>query len=142
MYKRIFLDANIIADIYDSTRPYYQQSKEVVFHLAKDSEVELFTSCDLITTLYYILSKKDKEKALEAILQINELCTIIEFSNDEIKTSCNLMINDTDYKDLEDTIQYILAKKVSADLIISNDKKFISKDLKLVTSINFFTLLK
>jgi len=48
------------------------------------------------------------------------------------------MINDNNYKDLEDTIQYIMAKKENCDLIISNDKNFISKDIKLLTSEEFY----
>jgi len=44
------------------------------------------------------------------------------------------MIQDSSYSDLEDTIQYILAKKLKCDFIISNDKNFISKDIKLLSS--------
>ncbi len=138
MYKKVFLDANVIADIYDDTRVFHTQSKESITHLAKNSEIELFTSCDLITTLYYILSKNSKQKALNAIEQINELCTIVEFSNPEVSQSCKLMLNDSKYIDLEDTIQYVMAKKIDADLILSNDKKFVSKDIKLLNTSDFF----
>jgi len=134
LYKRVFLDANIIADLYDSTRTSHKASKEVLVHLAKNIEIELFTSCDIITTLYYILSKKDKVKALNAILQINELCNIVEFSNNEVQESCSLMKSKKVYKDLEDTIQYVMAKKVKADLILSNDKGFVSEEIKLLSS--------
>ena len=37
----------------------------------------------------------------------------------------------------EDTIQYIMAKKEGCDLIISNDKNFVSKDIKLLISEKF-----
>ncbi len=47
------------------------------------------------------------------------------------------MLEDDDYKDLEDTIQYIMAKKIKCDLIISNDKNFISKEIELITSKKF-----
>jgi len=137
LYKRIFLDANVIADLFDNTRVFHKDSKEVIGHLLKDVNLELFTSCDIITTLYYILSKKDKDKALNAILQINELCTIVEFSNEEVFQSCTLMKNGNEYKDLEDTIQYVMAKKVDATLILSNDKGFVSKKIKLLSSSSF-----
>ena len=69
--------------------------------------------------------------------RINNFCNVIEFSNIEINQTCDLMLQDLDYKDLEDTIQYLLAKKSQCDLIVSNDENFISKDIKLISSSNF-----
>lgn len=137
MYRNVFLDANIIADIYDKNRPFYTQSKKTLKILLEDKEVNLFTSCDIITTLYYILLKNGKEEALNSIIKINQLCTIVDFGNDEVNLSCELMKKDKAFKDLEDTIQYILAKKINADLILSNDKGFISKDIEHLTSNQF-----
>ena len=102
-----------------------------------DESVQLYTSCDIITTLYYVLSKHDKEKALDIIIGVNEWCDVIEFGNREIRECCILMKNDIKYKDLEDTIQYIMAKKVSADLILTNDRSFVSEDIKMLTSKDF-----
>jgi predicted nucleic acid-binding protein len=136
-YKRVFLDANIIADIYDKNRPFYLQSREAIKILSAHKDVTLFTSCDIITTLYYILSKTGKEKALDAIIKINELCLIVEFANQEIEESCRLMKSDKNFKDLEDTIQYVMAKKVGCDLILSNDKGFVSDEIELMGSWEF-----
>jgi predicted nucleic acid-binding protein len=41
------------------------------------------------------------------------------------------------YKDLEDTIQYILAQKKECDLIISNNTKFASDDIPIMTTKQF-----
>ena len=134
--KRVFLDANIILDIYDATRPFYKESSEAISILLQNGS-ELFTSCDIITTLYYLLAKKDKLEALDSILDINELCTIIEFGNQEIEQSCKLMKQNKIFIDLEDTIQYTMAKKASCDLILSNDKGFVSEDILLMSSKEF-----
>jgi len=134
MYKNIFLDANIIADIYDEQRPLHEASTKVIEFLSQEKKVKLFTSCDIITTLYYILSKKDKARALDAILEINELCTVVEFGNKEVSKSCRLIKKNTLYKDLEDTIQYVMAQKTSCELILSNGKGFVSEDILLMSS--------
>lgn len=47
------------------------------------------------------------------------------------------MLEDSDYNDLEVTIQYVMAKKYNCELIISNDKNFVSKDIKILTSEEF-----
>jgi predicted nucleic acid-binding protein len=136
-YKKVFLDANVIADVYDKDRPFYLQSREAVKHLSARKGVMLFTSCDIITTLYYILSKTGKQKALDAIEKINKLCSVIEFGNAEIEESCKLMKTNKDFKDLEDTIQYVMAKKVGCDLILSNDMGFASDAIELMSSSEF-----
>jgi len=136
MYK-VFLDANIIADTYDENRHTCRDSQNAMEMLLNNKSVELFTSCDIITTLYYILSKQGRDIALEAIIDINELCTVVDFANDEIFQSCQLMKKNKLFKDLEDTIQYVMAKKIDADLILSNDKGFISTDIKLMTTPQF-----
>ncbi len=136
MYKKVFIDANILVDISDSTRANHEQSCRVVEYLLQ-SNISIFTSCDLVTTIYYILSKKDKQEALSYIEKMNDFCTIIEFSNAEVAQTCKLMRKNPKFKDLEDTIQYILAKKQNCDLIISNDKNFASEDIKLLTPSKF-----
>jgi predicted nucleic acid-binding protein len=40
-------------------------------------------------------------------------------------------------KDLEDTLQYILAKKENCDLIISNDENFYADDIEVISSEEF-----
>jgi len=133
---KLFLDANIILDTYDDNRPSYKYSLKLYQHIINNN-FKLFTSCDLITTIYYINSKKNKHQALLNIQDTNTILKVIEFSNKEIEKTCNLMLEDGDYKNLEDTIQYIMAKKEKCNLIISNDKNFISKDIKLMTSKEF-----
>ena len=141
-YKRVFLDANVILDIYDKNRPFYEESSEVISILLQQNDIELFTSCDIITTLYYVLSKKGKIDALDSILDLNELCSVVEFSNFEIDESCKLMKKNKKFTDLEDTMQYVIAKKASCDLILSNDKKFVSNEMVLMSSKEFLNKLK
>jgi predicted nucleic acid-binding protein len=136
MYKKVFLDANILIDLFDETRNRQEESIIILNYLISNS-IKIYTSCDLITTVYYILSNKNKEDALSSIEYLNQLCSIIEFSNNELRQTCKLMRNDTTFKDLEDTIQYVLAKNTKCDLIISNDKKFSSPDIELLNTKQF-----
>ncbi|MEY3090518.1 MAG: hypothetical protein RL113_834 [Pseudomonadota bacterium] len=130
---RIFVDANILLDIYDSTRKTHQYSLET-YQFAVKNKFQLFTSCDLISTIYYFNAKVNKTQAMLNIQDINKTLKIIEFSNLEVEQTCQLMLQDEAYQDLEDTIQYIMSKKEQCDLIITNDQNFVSKDIKLMTS--------
>jgi len=137
MYKKVFLDANVLVDVYDLSRPFSDVSKEALFFLLQDERVALFTSCDIITTIYYLRAKENKEKALDDIIKINDFCHIIEFGNTEVTKSCRLMKQNKQFTDLEDTIQYVMAKKIEADLILSNDASFVSDGIELISTEQF-----
>ncbi len=136
MYRSVFLDANIFLDANDSSRLTYKKSLSILI-FCSNNNIKMYTSCDLMTTIYYILSKKDKLKALGAIENMNKFTKVIEFSNKEIESTTKLMRENANYKDFEDTLEYILAKKQECELIISNDKDFFSEDLELFTSEKF-----
>ncbi len=133
---KIFIDANIFVDILHADRVHHQSSIEAYRYLIKH-EATILTSCDLMTTIYYLDAKRDKKQALFNIKKIAETLQIINFSNEELNEVCQLMIDDTSFSDLEDTLQYLLAKKHRCDLILSNDKGFVSKEIALYDTVAF-----
>ena len=137
MYKKIFLDANILLDTLSTNRPFSLYSVDSYLYILNCDDMELFTSCDIITTLYYVGRKIDKDVILSNIEIFNKTLKVIEFSNKEIAQTCTLMKENKNYKDLEDTIQYILAKKQNCDLIISNDENFYASDIEVLSSEEF-----
>lgn len=72
MYKKIFLDANILLDIFSTNRPYYLYSFKSYEYILKRSDIQLFTSCDIITMLYYVGAKIDKRLILDKIVHVNK----------------------------------------------------------------------
>jgi predicted nucleic acid-binding protein len=134
--NRVYLDANILVDFSNPERKYHTNAIHIITHCLK-TNIHLFTSCDIITTLYYIDSKRSRETALNNIHKINQFVKIIDFSNNEVQQTCDLMAQNSNFKDLEDTIQYILAKKALCDCIVSNDKNFFSPDIVLHSSEEF-----
>jgi predicted nucleic acid-binding protein len=137
MYKRIFLDANILLDTFSTNRPSHLYSFKSYEYILKDINIKLFTSCDIITTIYYVGTKFDKNSILDKIVEVNKTLKVIEFSNKEVSQTCTLMKENKKYKDLEDTMQYILAKKENCDLIISNDENFYADDIEIMSSEEF-----
>jgi len=134
---KLFLDANILIDISDSSRPFSKESSELFNHILDNTlQYELYTSCDLLTTIYYILNRKlDKKVVLEQIKTLNQFIHIIEFGNQEVDEALYLMEKNEAFSDLEDTIQFVMARKERCDYIISNDKGFHSTDVPLLSSV-------
>ena len=132
--KKIFFDANIFNDIFDEKRTSHVASKQSLVH-ALQNNLFVCTSCDIVTNIYYITAKHTtKEKALDALESVKDAVNIIPFGESELTSAIKLMRNDSDYKDMEDTIQYILALQQDCDLIITNDKKFIAKKINCMNA--------
>ena len=141
---KIFFDANILIDISDDSRALYKESKVLLDYLMDNIEqYSFYTSCDLMTTVYYILRQKlSKEETLSQIKLMNKLIHVVEFANEEIAEAIELMERNKKYADLEDTIQYVMARKEKCDYIITNDKKFESGDVPTLSSKKALTTLK
>jgi len=133
---KIFLDANILLDITYDSRPFSKESSKLYAHLVQNLDTyKLYTSCDLLTTIYYVLRKQFKTKiVLEKLKILNQLMTIIEFGNQEVDEAIYLMEKNEKFTDLEDTIQFVMARKERCDYIITNDKGFYSHETVLLTS--------
>lgn len=137
MSKRVFVDANIINDIFDANRRFHEAS-----FLSLESAIEqgmtLVTTCDIVTTVYYITAKSNNAaKALDALEQVNDMFEIVPFGNAELQQAISLMRDDADYKDLEDTVQYVLAMQSGCDVVLTNDAGFVAKTLMVVGSEDF-----
>lgn len=137
MTQRVFVDANIINDIYDAERPCHKHSFQCLEYFL-EQDMTLVTSCDIVTTVYYITAKsQDAAQALDALAEVNDIFEIVPFDNALLSQAIVLMQEDKDYKDLEDTLQFVMAKQVGCDLILTNDKRFVAKGMQLFSSVGF-----
>lgn len=141
---RIFLDANILIDVTDSTRKTSKASAEFIDIMFDNMDkYKLYTSCDLITTIYYVSRKNlGRQGALQQIKTMNKFIAIIEFGNQEVNEAIELMERNEKYTDLEDTIQYVMARKEKCDYIITNDKAFASGDVPVLSAVEAMNKLK
>jgi len=138
--KSVFFDANIFNDIFDDKRATHKASKEALIY-ALQNDMMVYTSCDIATNIYYITSKyTTKIKALDTLEVLKDTVEIIPFAKGELSMAIELMREDGDYTDMEDTIQYVLAKQMVCDLIVTNDKRFVAKGIECVGSEGFMGL--
>lgn len=142
MTQRVFVDANVINDIFDDNRRFHQASfQSLEFCLEKG--LSLVTTCDIVTTVYYITTKStDAKKSLDALEQVNDIFEIIPFSNIELREVISLMRQDEDYADLEDTVQFVLAKNAGCEVILTNDSGFVAKSIPVMASEDFIESFK
>ena len=132
--NNVYVDTNIIIDICDKNRPTHKESLEYVTSLLEDS-FELYINSDTLSNLFYILRTQSKETlsvVLGKMREISTIFTLVETTSKEIEEALLLCENNTQCKDYEDTLQYVCAKKISAKMIVTNDKKFVFLDIELM----------
>jgi len=138
MIKRVFFDANIILDMIDSDRGNVENVRKLVYN-ALVKEITLYTSCDILSNIYYVARKKlDKETLVKEMLNILEIFEIVAIDKALAKKA--LLENQMNHAlDFEDLLQRQCAEVTQCDLIVTNDKKFVKGE---VTHLSLLETLK
>ena len=129
MIKKIFFDANIILDMIDNDRGNVERVKTLVYNaLMKD--ISLYTSCDILSNIYYVGRKKlAKDILVEEMLRILRIFDIVAI--DKAIAQKALLENKMNLPlDFEDLLQNQCATITECDLIVTNDKKFVEGEVK------------
>jgi len=122
--KHIFLDTNIIIDIFAARAPHDIAAIEL-YRLAKDNKIKIYFSAESFTTIYYILriNKIAHNKCLMIFQDLLKTTTVMTTNELIISKAVNI-----GFDDFEDGVQFISAKSNSKiNLIVTRDKKGFKK---------------
>jgi len=134
MGSKIYIDTNIFIDLMDSTRPFYEGSFAFVKNNVVDGNM-LYINSDTITNAFYILSKNKERSKIDLLVLMKKMVSlfvVVSVENEEVMMALSLCEDEAcAFKDYEDALQYVCAKKVEAGLIVTNDKGFVGLDIAL-----------
>ena len=117
--KHIFIDINILMDIFAERHPFIQNSLKI-YVLGAKGKIKLYTTSNTITTLHYLLKKTVSEEKIRMCLDeiINNVFII---PIDRIIISKSLK---SAHKDFEDAIQITAAQSINTmNCIVTRDLK-------------------
>jgi predicted nucleic acid-binding protein len=126
---KIFIDTNIFLDLILKREKYNEAL--MIFDAVEQQLYEAVILDITILNIDYIAKRQIKD-IKEFLTLINNTFKVVGGSNKSILDA--LKINNND---LEDNLQYISAKDMKCDLIITNDKNFYSNKIEISTSNNF-----
>jgi len=137
MENNIYFDTNIFIDLMDSTRPYALGSMALNRAYIAEGKIVHINS-DTITNAFYVMSKNKVYTPKELLVLFKKMVSlfkVVAIEEKEVIMALSLCEDEsTDFKDYEDALQYVCAKKVGAELIVTNDKGFVGLDIELVKS--------
>ena len=131
MPTKTYIDTNIVIDICDIRRPAHTESLAIIREYADRGE--LYINSDTLATLFYVLRNRAKlsfEEALDKMYFVREAFILVSIDDDIFFKALELCSYNKCI-DYEDAVQYVCAKKIGADLIVTNDKGFVSLDIKV-----------
>ena len=132
--KKILLDTNIIIDLLAKREPWYIEAASL-FSLADKKTVELFTSALSFANTQFILSRQLKPAQAKQVLRKLKVMDHVLDLTDKI---LELSLNDDEFQDFEDAIQYFSAVDNGVQIIISrNLKDFSRSKLPVMTADQF-----
>ncbi len=113
----VFIDTNIIIDLLAKREPFYRESLQL-FSLADSNQIELTVSAMSLVNTHYILN--DVMKLKDARTIVGKFKVLVESMalNDKV---IDLALNDLNFKDFEDGIQYYTALESKANSIITRN---------------------
>jgi predicted nucleic acid-binding protein len=128
--KHIYLDTNIIIDIFAARAPHDLAAIEL-YRLAKENKIKIYISAESYTTIYYLLriNKITHNKCLLLFQDLLKTTSVIATDENIINKAINI-----GFDDFEDGVQFISAKTNSKiSLIVTRDKKgFKKSDIPVV----------
>jgi predicted nucleic acid-binding protein len=137
--KKLLVDTNIVLDLLAKREPFYSDSAKL-FSLADKKLVKLTVSSLTIANTHYTLMKVKNAAESKSILRRLKLIVNVLSLDDKI---ISMALNDTDFEDFEDGIQYFSAIENSVDIIITRNLKDFKKSIiPVMTSSQYIQTIK
>lgn len=137
--KKLLIDTNIVIDLLAKRDPHYYHAAQI-FSLGDTRKIELSVSALTIANTNYMLLKLKSHYEVKSILRRFKLLITVLPLGDKV---INLALNDTDFKDFEDGLQYFTAIENGQDIIITrNMKDFKKSQIPIMTAEQFLKSYK
>lgn len=121
--KKIFVDTNILLDVFLAREPFYKTAQMLWAVLLK-RDVKAAISAISVNNCFFIINKlAGSEKAYIAIDALSDFFSIIDLDAGILNRARRAR-----FTDFEDAVQYFSAKKFAAQAIISRDPQGFEKD--------------
>ena len=120
---KLLIDTNIVIDLLAKREPYYASAARL-FSLADIGQVTLSVSSLTFANTNYTLLKQTNPQEAKLILRKFKLLANVLALDDKI---INLALNDAEFQDFEDALQYFSALENGQDIIITRNLKDFKK---------------
>lgn len=114
---KLFLDTNVLIDLYHERHPYYEDIKKLQV-MEEFGDVELWVSAKSFTDIFYVMKKDrcagaDILRAFDTSFEFLNICSI---DGEDVQNAIRL-----EWMNFEDCLIEMAARKVKADFLLTRD---------------------
>jgi predicted nucleic acid-binding protein len=121
--NKLLLDTNIVIDVLAKRQPFYDSAAEI-FSFADMNKLKLSVSSLTFANTNYILSRLTSAAEAKEVLRKFKVLVKVLPLNEKI---IDLALNDNDFNDFEDGLQYFTALQYNQSVILTRDLKDFKK---------------
>ena len=116
MQKCIFIDSDVLIDVFAKRQPFYVLSAKCL-ELAEDGKYQAYTSPLIIANVFYVIHKfSEKITAMDCIKKIRQYINIVN-----VDQKCVDQALTSEFTDFEDAIQNYSAENAVMDAILTRN---------------------
>lgn len=136
---RVLVDTNVLLDRILTREPYSDDAEKII-DLCVRKEIDGYIAANSILNIFYIVRREISDRNRRRILMfLREIMSVVAV-NDEILEQA---LNHVEFKDFEDCVQYLCAKEIDADYIVTrNIQDFTESDIPAVKPDEFLKRIK
>jgi predicted nucleic acid-binding protein len=137
--NNLFIDTDVILDFLTDRKPFSREAA-ILFTLADQKKIKVFTSSLTFSNLYYVLRRfETHQKAISKLKSLSGLFGILKVDELTVRNALQ-----SGFADFEDGLQYFCAKDYKhADVIITrNIKDYRNSELPVMTPGDFLKTIK
>jgi len=134
---KVLIDTNVVLDILLHRQPWYTNAV-LIFGLSKKNLIKCYVPASAITDIFFLskndLGKKPAKEALKDLLSVFKPATVTD--------SHIYQALDLDWKDFEDSVQFVVGEGLAVDYIITrNIQDFTACSFPVVTPDEFIKIV-
>ena len=115
---KVLVDTNIILDVLCNRKDFIEDSLQV-FRCCEVGRLTGYISALSVPNILYIMRKElDESKIKEIIHTLTSIFSVVELRESDLLNALDL-----EFKDYEDALQGISAKRIGADFIVTRNTK-------------------
>ena len=127
--KKVFLDTNVVIDFLGERKSFFSDAARIICQADKKEITILCSSLTYSNAAYILQHGFSLDEIKNKLTLFSQLCETTSVNKGTVEKALA-----SEYKDLEDALQYYSAKEAKADVIVTrNVKDFVKHDIPVIT---------
>ena len=115
----VLVDTNVILDSLLGRDPHYEKSNQVVQMCAEGKIIGYLAAHTVTNTFFFIQKQYDIEDCRDILRNLLNIFSVERIDAQRLRAA----LSNTDFTDLEDSLQHECALEIKADYIVTRNKK-------------------